>query len=243
MRHENLNYTADGLTMQGRFYWDERKSGRRPGVLVFPEGLGISGHTYSFAEKLAGEGYAALACDYFGGGHVSKTGGLDEETGKRLRDLQGNPARTRLRAQAALDALSARPEVETSKIAAIGYCFGGTTALELAFSGAPIVAAVGFHSGLPPVTADDAKRTRAKILVCLGADDPWVPPEQRARFEADLKGTGVQWQIQLYGGVVHSFTNPRSDRLKDPKVARYDEAANQASWMAMLHLFKNVFGA
>jgi dienelactone hydrolase len=149
----------------------------------------------------------------------------------------------RARGKGAFDALTARPEVDKTKMAAIGYCFGGTMALELALSGAPLAAAVGFHSGINSLSMADAKNVKGRLLICLGADDPWVPPEQRQKLEQDLKGTGVNWQLNLYGGQVHSFTNPKADARGDLKTSRYDAYTDQDSWHAMLRLFKAVFGS
>jgi dienelactone hydrolase len=100
---------------------------------------------------------------------------------------------------------------------------------------------VGFHSGISAVTTADAKNVKGRLLICLGAEDPWVPPEHRQKFEADLKGKGVSWQINLYGSQTHSFTNPRSNLMNNPEAARYDGYTNQDSWLAMLRLFSDVF--
>jgi dienelactone hydrolase len=238
MKSEDIKYSGDGLTMHGRVYWDETRQGQRPGVLVFPEGLGISEHTYGFAHKLAEEGYVALACDYFGGGfHASNMADM----GSKFQDLAGSSAHVRARGKAAYDALTARPEVNKGKVAAIGYCFGGHMSIELGASGVPLSAMVGFHSGVGGVTAADFKNIKGRVLVCLGADDPWVPPEQRIKFENDLRAAGVNWQINLYGKVVHSFTNENAGKLGDPNVARYDGFTNRDSWHAMLRLFNEVF--
>jgi dienelactone hydrolase len=134
-----------------------------------------------------------------------------------------------------------RPEVDASKVAAIGYCFGGTLSLELARSGAPIKGVVGFHSGLATALPQDAKNIKGKVLVCIGADDPGVPPEQRAAFEQEMRDGRVDWRMHLYGGVVHSFTNPDAVKLNNPAFARYDEEADKRSWGEMMSLFKEVF--
>ncbi len=124
-------------------------------------------------------------------------------------------------------------------MAAIGYCFGGTLSLELARSGAPLGAVVGFHSGLATTRPEDASAITGKVLVCIGADDPIIPPEQRADFEAEMRAAGVDWQMHLYGGAVHSFTNPAADGSM-PAI-KYDAAADARSWQAMLDLFAEVF--
>lgn len=152
-----------------------------------------------------------------------------------------NPAGTRARAQGSLDALLAQPEVDRAKIAAIGYCFGGTMALELARAGAAIAAVAGFHSGLVTARAEDARNIRGKVLVCIGADDPGIPPDQRATFEQEMCDGGVDWRVHLYGGVVHSFTNTEAAKLGRPEFARYDAGADARSWSEMIALFDEVF--
>jgi dienelactone hydrolase len=238
MLKETLSYEADGLTMVSQLYVGEG-SGPRPGVLVFPEAFGLGDHAKSRAERLAGLGYAALACDLHGDSRV-----FDDLTQVMplIESLRADPSRTRARAGGGFDALRARPEVDASRIASIGFCFGGTMSLELARGGADIAAVVGFHSGLATVAPDDAKNIKAKILVCIGADDPGIPAEQRADFEQEMRKGGADWQMHLYGGVVHSFTNPEAARLGRPEFARYDAKADARSWAAMMALFDEVFG-
>ena len=236
MQHETLTCEADGLTLQNRLFVDPAGTGaRRPGVLVFPEAFGLGAHSIARAERLAGLGYAALACDLHGDGRVVDD--LGEAIGL-LQPLFAEPSRTRARAGAALQALLARPEVDAERIAAIGFCFGGTMALELARSGAALKAVVGFHSGLgtaaPP---SDAKAIQAKVLVCIGADDPMIPAEQRTGFETEMREAGVDWQMHLYGNTVHSFTNQGAAERNMPDAIRYSPEADARSWAAMRALF------
>jgi dienelactone hydrolase len=158
-----------------------------------------------------------------------------------MTSVRADTDRWRARARAALDALCAEPGVDATKVAAIGYCFGGSTALELARGGAPLSAVVSFHGGLEAPRPDDAKHIRAKVLVCHGAKDPLIPPEQVAAFEAQMRSTKVDWQLTSYGGAVHSFTNPDADKLGNPALA-YDASADRRSWAAMLALFEEAFG-
>ena len=237
MRTEILTYQSDGLTMVSHYYVDDSKQGRRPGVLVFPEAFGLSEHAKSRAQRLASLGYAALACDLHGDGKLISF----EELGAVLGPLRSDPARVRGRAGDALAALTARPEVDAARVASIGYCFGGTISLELARGGANIVGVAGFHSGLGTVAPQDAKNIRGRVLVCIGADDPGIPPEQRAAFEAEMRDGGVDWQLHLYGGVVHSFTNPDAHLMNRPEFARYDAKADARSWAAMTGLFDEIF--
>jgi dienelactone hydrolase len=237
MSTRDLKYQAYGLSMDSQLLF-EPASGKRPGVLVLPEAFGLGEHAIEKARRLSSLGYVALAGDL----HGNRQTVFDrEKVAALLGDLRTNPTRIRARAQGALDALCACPEVDPQRIAAIGFCFGGTMALELARSGAPVAAVVGFHSGLLTAAPQDAVNIRGKVLVCLGADDPLIPAQQRADFEAEMRAGKVNWQMSLYGGVVHSFTNPAADRMNRPDTLRYDAAADARSWQQMRDLFDEVF--
>src|SRR5918994_1515545 len=162
MQTQTLTYEADGLHMVSHLSFEEQKDGRQPGVLVFPEAFGLGDHAKSRAERLAGLGYVALACDLHGDGRIVHELNTALEL---VGPLRAEPARARTRAGKALAALRGRPEVDPTKIAAIGYCYGGTMALELARSGAPVAGVVGFHSGLATAAPQDAKNIKGKVLV------------------------------------------------------------------------------
>jgi dienelactone hydrolase len=239
MHTEILTYEADGLRMESHLFVDPSKSGKRPGVLVFPEAFGLSDHAKDRARTLAELGYVALACDLHGEGALMTDMAAMQAL---LGPLRQAPERIRARSRGGLDALLARPEVDPARIASIGFCFGGTMSLELARGGAPIAGVVGFHSGLATERPQDAKDITAKILVLIGADDPGIPPEQRAAFEAEMRAGKVDWQMKLYGGVVHSFTNKNADALGMPDFARYDADADRRSWGEMIAFFDEIFG-
>lgn len=238
MASEAVRYAADGLSMISQLYLPQGVSGPRPGILVFPEAFGLGDHARNRAERLAGLGYVALACDLHGTGTLFTK--LDEAT-SAMEPIRNDPVRLRARAKGGFDALLARGEVDAGRIAAIGYCFGGVLALELARSGADIRASIGFHSGLATAAPQDARNIKGKVLVCMGADDPVIPAEQRAAFEQEMRTGGVDWQMHLYGGVVHSFTNPDAAVIGQPQVARYDAAADARSWASMMALFDEIF--
>jgi len=237
MHKEVVSYKADGLLMQSHLYFEGSASGQ-PGVLVFPEAFGLSQHAKNQAERLAGLGYMALACDLHGEGKLFAD--LKSVSGI-IGELRNEPVHIRARAKGGLDALSARREVDSSKIAAIGYCFGGTMALELARSGESIAGVVGFHSGLATVAPQDARNIKGKVLVCIGADDPVIPLQQRIDFEKEMREGGVDWQMDLYGGVRHSFTNPEADAAGRTEVARYDAKAAARSWATMRAFLEEIF--
>lgn len=234
VNRETLTYTADGLSMQSQLFF-EPGAGKRPGVLVFPEAFGLSEHAIGRAERLASMGYVALACDLHGNAHLEDD--LQAALGL-LKPMYADPSKTRARAQGGLQALTARAEVDASKIAAIGFCFGGTMALELARSGADVHAVVGFHSGLGTVApASDAKAIKGRVLVCIGADDPMIGADARATFIDEMKGAGVDWQMHLYGNTVHSFTNQQAATRGMPDALRYSAEADKRSWQSMTELF------
>ena len=238
MRSETLTYEADGCEMRGRLYGGDGAAEKRPGILVFPEAFGLGEHAMGRAERLAELGYVALACDLHGGGAVHE----NLESVKRLFGaLMAEPARIRARAKGGLDALLSRPEVDPDRVAAIGYCFGGTMSLELARAPDPIAVAVGFHCGLASHNKDPGARIACPVLVCIGADDPGIDAAQRQAFEEEMRRSGADWQMHLYGGVVHSFTNPDADARGTPQFSRYDARADARSWRAMIELFDEIF--
>jgi dienelactone hydrolase len=238
MANKTLEYRDGAATLKG-YLADEGRSGARPGVVLFPEAFGIGEHVMERARRLAAVGYVALAADPYGDGAQAKDlpGAIEMMTAVR-----SDVDRWRARAQAALDALSAQSGVDRARLAAIGYCFGGSTALELGRSGAPLAAVVSFHGGLEAPRPEDARNIRAKVLVCHGANDPLIPPEQVAAFETQMRATPVDWQLVSYGGAVHSFTNPDADKLGNPALA-YNAAADRRSWAAMLALFQEALAA
>lgn len=233
MLTEDIEYRADGVRMIGQYVVDDTRPGRRAGVLVCHEGPGLTEHTKKIAARLAGLGYAAFAMDYHGDG---KPLANPADTMARLAPWRADPTGIRARATAALGVLKARKEVDPARLAAIGYCFGGTTALELGRSGADIKAIVGFHSGLATARPQDAANIKGKVLVCIGADDPIIPPEQCADFEKEMKAANLDWRLQLYGGAGHSFTNPAADG-RGMKGFFFHEATDRRSWNAMIELF------
>jgi dienelactone hydrolase len=238
MRIQDIEYTADGSRMVGHLAVDDARPGSRPGVLVCHEGGGLDEHAKARAERLAGLGYAAFALDYHGDG---KPMARDDVMG-RIGALMGEPDRIRDLARAGLSILLAQDEVDQARLAAIGYCFGGTMALELARSGAALGAVVGFHSGLGTQRPAERGDVKASILVCIGADDPIVPPEQRAAFEQEMRAADVDWRMNIYGGAVHSFTNPNAELSGLAGIA-YHQLTDERSWRAMLDLFEERFGA
>ena len=233
----DITYEADGRTMVGTLALPDGTD-QRPGVLVCHEGPGLDDHARRRAQRIADElGYVAFALDYHGDGKPITD--RDEMMG-RIGALRSDPPRAYAVGTAGLDILRAEPRTDTGRLAAIGYCFGGTLSLELARGGADLKAVVGFHSGLSTVHPEDARNITGKVLALIGADDPGVPPADREAFEKMMREGGVDWQMMLYGGVVHSYTNPDADKMNRPEFLRYDPIADKRSWKQMSDLFAEV---
>ncbi|MEZ5998979.1 MAG: dienelactone hydrolase family protein [Hyphomonas sp.] len=236
MQTLDISYEVSGRTCTG-YLADGSGDGPAPGILVAHEGPGLGEHAKSRARMLADLGYVAFALDLYGERDVPL-----ETAMTYVRQLRADRMEFRRRVRTAFDVLCGQPAVDLERLGAIGFCIGGMAVLELARSGAPVQAVVSFHGALDTPSPEDAKHIRAKILACTGADDPIVPPEQRAAFEQEMMAAGVDWQLHTYGGVGHSFTNPDADRFKMNGFA-YSDAADRRSWQAMKELFEDVFGS
>jgi dienelactone hydrolase len=230
-----VTYEADDRTMIGQLALPDGTD-RRAGVLVSHEGPGLDDYGRGRATRLAELGYVAFALDYHGGGQWMTD---RDEMMARLGALSADPERTRGLGQAGLDVLLAEDRVDPDRVAAIGYCFGGTLSFELARSGADLKAAVGFHAGLATARPEDARHIRGKILALIGADDPIVDNAQRRAFEDEMRAGGVDWVLQVYGGAMHSFTRPGAEESGIPGIA-YHEPSDRRSWKAMQDLFDEV---
>jgi dienelactone hydrolase len=233
---KTLEYKQGDVSLIGYLAMPEDTAEPGPGILVVPEWKGLNDYAKKRAEQLAELGYVALAADIYGEGKVVTS---NEEAGKLAKTYKDDRDLLRARVNAGLDALKAQSAVNPEKVAAIGYCFGGTAVLELARSGADVNGVVSFHGGLDTPTPDDSKNIKAKVLVLHGGDDPYVPSEQVQAFKDEMRQGNVDWQFITYGGAVHSFTNPASGN--DPSQgAAYDAAADQRSWQHMQLFFQEL---
>ena len=239
MKRTTLDYRDGAVDLRGVLLRDEARTGRRPGVVLFPDARGIGDHAVECAARLAALGFVVLVADLYGGGATARDVAQAHEWMGRLR---ADVERWRARAEAARHALAQQDGVDLARMAAIGHCFGGTTVLELARSGAPLLAVVSFHGGLSSPRPDDAANIKGKVLVCHGAADVLVPMTQLHGFTEAMTKTTVDWQVQIYGGAAHAFTNPGADDPAHPE-SGYHPAADKRSWRAMLRLFDEVFGA
>ena len=223
--------------MIGHFAFDDSKSGKRPSVLLCHEGPGLGDHVKANAERLAGLGYAAFALDYHGGGVVLPP----DEMMTKLGALMADPPLTARLGLAGLEVLLAQEPADAGRVAVIGYCYGGTMSLEVARTGADVKAIVGFHPGL--TTSAQSKNIKGSVLMCVGTDDPFVPLDMRLAFEKDMTDAGVaDWNIEVYGGIGHSFTNPAAGELGMPGIA-FDAKSDARSWESMLRLFRETIAA
>jgi dienelactone hydrolase len=235
---EEVPYRQGDTQLKGHLAYDDRDEGPRPGVLVVHEWWGLNDYAKGRADMLAEEGYVALAVDMYGEGKVTEH---PQEAGQWAAEVSRNAELGRQRFLAAYELLRADPHVDGERIAAIGYCFGGTAVLELARSGADLAGVVSFHGGLDTPTPQDAKNIKCKVLALTGGDDPHVPPAQVQAFEDEMRQGGVDWQVVAYGGAVHSFTNPEAG--DDPsKGVAYNARADKRSWAAMRQFFDEIFG-
>ncbi len=234
MRIEEIEYTVAGRQMIGQVAVDEYRPGPRPCVLVCHEGPGLDPHVRGRAVRLASLGYLAFALDYQGGGQPHER----DEAMRALGELSADRARTKRIARAGLDVLLAQENADPARVAAIGYCFGGVLALELARDGADLQAIVGFHAGAPTPAPEESRNITGRVLYCWGSADPFVSREARLAFEDDLTEAGVaDWRIELYGGVGHCFTNPKVDELGLPGL-KFDAAADARSWRSTVQLLE-----
>ena len=232
----DIEYQADGRTMVGRLALPDGDESR-PGVLIAHEGNGLDDFQKARPERFAEElGCVAFALDYHGGGKP-----LADRTAinDRLGELMDDADRTRALGQAGLDILLSQPRVDPARVAAVGYCFGGTLVLELARAGADLKAVVGFHPGLATTRPEDSANIRGTVLMLVGADDPIVPATERSAFEEEMRRAGVDWRLYVFGGAQHTFTHPRAGMAEVPGLA-YHEATDRRSKRAMVDLFDEV---
>jgi dienelactone hydrolase len=235
IRGEAVTFRASQIESRSFLSYDDGLKSRRPGVLVVPEFWGLNDYARTRAKMLARLGYVALAVDIYGDGKVTTD---PKQAGTWATALEASDrAELRQRVAAALARLKSDPRVDPRRTAAIGYCFGGTTVLELARSGADLRSVVSFHGHLATAAPAQPGGVRARILVCAGADDPFVPLDQIEAFEHEMAAAAAHWEVNVYSDAKHSFTNPGAGQFRVPGLA-YNRQADVSSWDAMQVFFK-----
>ncbi|PPD38560.1 MAG: carboxymethylenebutenolidase [Methylobacter sp.] len=231
-----VNYLDGELVLEGYFAFDDAQAGRRPAVLISHAWGGRDGFVADKAEKLAGLGYLGFALDMYGNGVL---GASPEENGRLMQPFIDDRAMLQRRIKAALATVRLMPWVDDSKIAAIGFCFGGLCVLDLARTGAEIKGVVSFHGLLGAPGNLEGQPIKAKVLALHGHDDPMVRVEQVVAFEQEMTRAGVDWQVHAYGHTMHAFTNPVANNPDFGTV--YQADADRRSWVAMQNFLAEIF--
>ncbi len=236
---EPVEYKEGTTVLSGYFAYDASAKDKRPGVVIVHDWMGVSDYVKMRAEQLVKLGYVAFVADIYGKGvRPANAQEASAEAGK----YKNNRPLLRARVRAALDELKKHSQVDTKRLAAMGYCFGGGTVLELARSGADVLGVVSFHGTLDSPTPEDAKNIKGKVLVLHGGDDPYVPAKDVMAFQDEMRKAGVDWQFVAYGGAVHAFTQKGAGN-DNSKGAAYNEAADKRSFKAMQAFFQEIFGS
>jgi dienelactone hydrolase len=237
IKTEIVEYKDGDTVLEGYLAYDDTLKGKLPAVLIVHEWTGLDLYIKTRAEQLASLGYVAFAVDIYGKGVRPVNA---DEAAKQAAIYRNDRQLMRHRALAGLEQVKKYPFVDPGKIAAIGYCFGGGVVLEMARSGADLKGVVSFHGNLDTPNPADNNNIKAKVLVCHGADDPHVPQEQVTDFWSQMRNTKVDWQLIIYSGAVHGFTNPNNGSVPSKGIA-YDKLADIRSWLAMKEFFKEIF--
>jgi dienelactone hydrolase len=232
-----IEYDDHGTKLTGHLYWDDAATGKRPGVLVIHEWWGLNDYAKKRAHMLAELGYVAFAADMYGDGKVTDQ---REQASQWMQQITADVDLWRERAGLGLAQLKASPLVDGGKVAAIGYCFGGGTVLQMAYGGTDVAGVVSFHGSLPAAPEGSKGAMKTKILALHGQADGMVPPDVVKNFEAKLAAADANWELVSYGGVRHGFTNPDAGRYGIPNL-KYDAQADARSWERMKGFFAEVF--
>jgi dienelactone hydrolase len=237
IKTETVKYKAGETNLVGYLAYDDAAKDTRPGVIVVHEWWGLNDYAKKRAEMLAKEGYVGFALDMYGDGKVTEH---PEEAGPWASAVRAQAGVAKQRFMAAYDLIKANPRVDPTRLAAIGYCFGGAVVLSMAEEGADLRGVASFHGALPqePVAAGTA--VKAKFLVAHGSDDSLIPADQVATFINNLKAANADFQFIQYSGARHGFTNPDAGKYGMQPIA-YNEAADRRSWQALRGFFGEIF--
>ena len=233
-----IPYQDGDVQLEGVLAWDDASTGTRPGVLVVHEWWGLNEYARDRARQLAKLGYVAFAVDMYGKDNVTTH---PDQAGKWMKQVQASVSHWQARAIKGLAVLRSQDHVDRHNIAAIGYCFGGATVIQLAYSGAEVKGVVSFHGALPLPTAQQANKVKAKMLIAHGNADPFLKEEHIQKFRNALDKSSIDWHMVLYAGARHSFTNPGAD-AHGMDALKYDQQADERSWAHMQLFFDEIFG-
>jgi dienelactone hydrolase len=240
LHEQSVDYEAGGTPLKGYLVWDDTKGAKQPGVLVVHEWWGLNDYARQRARHLAEMGYTAFAVDMYGDGKSTEHAG---EAAAFMNSVLEHAGVMQQRFAAARDYLMQQPGVDATKIAAIGYCFGGATVLNMARRGVDLAGVVSFHGNLASKSPTKRGVVKARILVLNGADDRFVSSDSIAAFEQEMQQAGVNYQLVSYPGAKHGFTNPDADRLGKASnmPLAYNAEADRLSWLAMQQFLSEVF--
>ena len=235
---KDVDYNAAGRPYQGYLVYDDALvKSKAPGLLVTHNWMGITEETKSKADQMAALGYVVFAVDVYGKDRRPKD---IKEAVELATSFKKDRVLLRGHMQEGLAQLVKQPNVDKSKVAVLGYCFGGTAAIELARAGADLKGVVSFHGGLDSPAPEDGKKIKARVIAFHGADDPFVPAPDVAAFENEMRGAKLDWELVKFGGAVHSFTEKAAGN-DNSKGAAYNEKADKRSWLAMQEFLKDTF--
>lgn len=235
IHEEDVNISVDTTTLHNYIAYDQNKTGKRPIVLVIPEWWGLNDYPKSRARQLAGLGYFAVAVDIYGDGRLAAD---PEQAGAIAATFYANPELAFTRIEATLNKTKSYAEADTGKVAAIGYCFGGSMVLNVARMGMPLDGVVSFH-GILSALAPAKKSMSGKVLVCQGTDDKFSPLSDISKFKKELDSVGASYAVKEYAGAKHAFTNPAATEAgkKFNIPIAYNPDADKNSWNDMKDFF------
>ena len=236
IKTEVIDYQQGDTKLQGYLAYDTNLSGKRPGILIVHDWSGMGEYVKQRAREMAGKGYVAFAADIYGKDVHPTT---PDEMGKLAGKYKADRKLLRERAKAGYEVIAKNKSVDSKKIVAIGYCFGGTTVLEMGRAGLPLAGIASFHGGLANPSPQDAKNIKAKVLVMHGALDTFVSPEEVAAFQKEMNEAGIDYQFISYSGAVHAFTIPTAGSNIKSGIA-YNAAADRRSMQAFMDFMKEV---
>jgi len=237
MKTVDFDYRDGDVVLNGVLAYDEKAKDKRPGVVVYPEAFGLSEHTIERAQMLVDLGYVALAADPYGGRETCTT---TQRAWELVGGMMKDRRILRARARAAVDALKKQPQVDATRMGALGYCLGGTMVLELARDGVDLKGVICFHGNLEAPIPAQPGAIKSKILVLHGDKDPSCPTKDIPGFQDEMRAVDADWQVHNYGIAAHSFSNRWADGSREPTII-YNDVSDKRSWITLTAFFQECF--